>query len=116
MKAFSYPDDAAENVALTDINFTVKAGETVGIVGRVGSGKTTLLKLLLRQFDGYTGTIKVGGVDIKAYTFAAYLRAIGYVAQENFLFSTTIRDNIRFANIDEAQAVVEEAAKESGLS
>ena len=54
--AFSYPDDAEENLALEHINFTVKAGETLGIVGRVGSGKTTLLKLLLRQFDDYQGT------------------------------------------------------------
>lgn len=113
--AFSYPDDAEENLALEHINFTVKAGETLGIVGRVGSGKTTLLKLLLRQFDDYQGTIKVGGTDIKDYTFAAYLRAIGYVAQENFLFSTTIRDNIRFANIDETQAVVETAAKKAAF-
>ena len=113
--AFSYPDDDEANLALEHINFTVKAGETLGIVGRVGSGKTTLLKLLLRQFDDYQGTIKVGGTDIKDYTFAAYLRAIGYVAQENFLFSTTIRDNIRFANIDETQAVVEAAAKKAAF-
>ena len=106
---FKYPDDQSE--VLKDISLNIRAGETVGIVGRVGAGKTTLIKLLLRQFDGYTGQISFAGKNIKDYKLSVYHRAIGYVAQENFLFSTTVRDNIRFADVNKAQEEVENAAK-----
>lgn len=112
---FTYPDDQDKMPALKDINITIQAGKTLGIVGRVGAGKTTLLKLLLRQFDGYEGAIRVGSVNIKNYTLNAYLKSIGYVAQENFLFSTTVRDNIRFSDVDKSQENVEEAARKASF-
>jgi len=70
---------------------------------------------LLRQFDGYEGAIRVGSVNIKNYTLNAYLKSIGYVAQENFLFSTTVRDNIRFSDVDKSQKNVEEAARKAAF-
>lgn len=110
---FTYPDADNQEPTLKNIHVSVKSGGTVGIVGRVGSGKTTLIKLLLRQFDGYSGVIRVGNVNIKDYTLKAYLQAIGYVAQENFLFSTTIRDNIRFSDMNKSQEDVAFAAKQA---
>lgn len=112
---FIYPNDQSKKVALQDVHIAIRAGETLGIVGRVGAGKTTLIKLLLRQFDDYTGVIRVGNVNIKHYTFKAYLRSIGYVAQENFLFSTTVRDNIRFSDVNKNQQEVALAAQKAAF-
>ncbi|MDT2756507.1 ABC transporter transmembrane domain-containing protein [Enterococcus asini] len=106
---FQYPDD--ESPALSQIKFTLAEGETIGIVGRTGAGKTTLMKLLLRQYDDYQGQIVYGAIDSKDYTLDALLHSIGYVPQDHFLFSMTIRDNIRFANSTASQAQVEAAAR-----
>lgn len=113
VKAFSYPDD--QRPALQNIAFKVPAGHTVGLVGKVGSGKSTILRLILRQFDNYEGSIKFGGIDIKHYKLDALMPAIGYVPQDTFLFSDTIRENIRFARPDASQQQVEQAAKKSDL-
>jgi ATP-binding cassette subfamily B protein len=102
-------------LALQNINFKVPAGHTVGLVGKVGSGKSTILRLILRQFDHYTGAIKFGGVDIKHYKLDALIPAIGYVPQDTFLFSDTIRENIRFARPEASQEAVEVAAQKSDL-
>lgn len=110
---FHYPDD--ERATLTDINLTVKAGETLGIVGAVGAGKTSLLRLLLREFDQYDGHISFVEHDIRAYTRDEYLPAIGYVPQDNFLFSTTVRDNIRFSNPTLTDDQVRQAAQLAAL-
>ncbi|MEX0379990.1 ABC transporter ATP-binding protein [Leuconostoc sp. MS02] len=112
---FIYPNDQSKKVALQDVHIAIRAGETLGIVGRVGAGKTTLIKLLLRQFDDYTGVIRVGNVNIKHYTFKAYLRSIGYVAQEDFLFSTTVRDNIRFSDVNKNQQEVTLVAQKAAF-
>ncbi|MDN6195501.1 MAG: ATP-binding cassette domain-containing protein [Atopostipes suicloacalis] len=106
--SFSYPGD--KETALEDIHFSVAKGESIGIVGRTGSGKSTILKLLLREYDKYEGTIQFGGRDIRDYTLDALLQNIGYVPQNNYLFSASIRDNIRFSNPDLAQKEVERAA------
>lgn len=111
--AFTYPDD--EEVSLQNIDFDLPAGGTLGIVGRVGAGKTTIIKLLLRQFDNYEGEIKIGGKNIKDYTLEGLLSSIGYVPQDNFLFSTSIRNNIRFAAMDKTQHEVESAARQSAI-
>ncbi|GEL12629.1 hypothetical protein FC15_GL000915 [Lapidilactobacillus concavus DSM 17758] len=111
--AFTYPDD--EEVSLQNIDFDLPAGGTLGIVGRVGAGKTTIIKLLLRQFDNYEGEIKIGGKNIKDYTLEGLLSSIGYVPQDNFLFSTSIRNNIRFAAMDKTQDEVESAARQSAI-
>jgi len=82
---------------LRDINFTVPAGKTVAIVGRMGSGKTTLVNLLPRLFDVTNGSITIDGQDIRGFSLAALRSWIGFVPQDPFLFSTRIQDNIAFA-------------------
>lgn len=109
IKKFSYPDD--ETVTLQNVHFKLNKGHTMGLVGKTGAGKTTILKLLLREYDAYKGHIQYGGHDIRDYTLNALLQQVGYVPQDNYLFSTTIRDNIRFADPTMPQSVVEEAAK-----
>ncbi|WP_225047486.1 ABC transporter ATP-binding protein [Lacticaseibacillus kribbianus] len=110
---FSYPGD--DHATLVNVHFTLREGQTLGIVGRVGAGKSTIFKLLLREFDDYSGVIEFGGHDIRRYTLDALLDSIGYVPQDNFLFSTTVADNIRFSSFDKAQGQVEEAARESAV-
>ncbi len=107
--SFTYPDDKMP--ALEKIHFELKKGNTLGVVGKTGSGKTTLIKLLLREYDHYAGQIKFDGQDIREVTFDALLNSIGYVPQDNFLFSTSIRDNIRFSDPTLPQEEVEKAAK-----
>ncbi|APT17889.1 hypothetical protein FC62_GL000087 [Amylolactobacillus amylotrophicus DSM 20534] len=114
VERFAYPDEP-EHTTLSNINFTLPMGKTLGLVGRVGAGKSTIIKLLMREFDNYTGSIKIGEKNIKDIPLDDLLHAIGYVPQNNFLFSTSIRDNIRFANIDAEQSQVEAAAKKSAL-
>ena len=109
IESFTYPED--HKPALENIQFKLEKGKTLGIVGKTGAGKSTLLKLLLRDFDRYDGAIKFGGRDIRDYTFNALLNSIGYVPQDNYLFSTTIRDNIRFSDPKLPQEEVERAAK-----
>ena len=106
--SFSYPKE--ETVALENIQFSLQEGETLGIVGNTGAGKTTILKLLMREYDQYQGTISFGKHNIKNYTLDALMGAMGYVPQDHFLFSMTVRDNIRFAKPDLEQAAVEQAA------
>lgn len=106
---FKFPGDEAS--ALHDVQFTLKRGETLGIVGKTGSGKTTILKLLLREFEGYHGEIKFGGSPIDAYKKQRLRESIGYVPQDHFLFSTTIYENIAFNNPNEVREKVEQIAK-----
>lgn len=106
---FQYPD--GEHPVLTNIDFTLEQGHTLGIVGKTGAGKTTLLKLLLREYDDYAGTIQFGKQDIRDYSLNALLQSIGYVPQDHFLFSMTVKDNIRFASPKLSQAKVEEVAE-----
>src|SRR5699024_9660430 len=106
---FKYPN--SEEVALKDISFYIKKGNTLGIVGKTGAGKTSILKLLLRDNDHYDGEIKFGNKDIRNYTLDALLQSIGYVPQDTFLFSTSIRDNIRFSDPNLSQEKVENATK-----
>ncbi|KAF1295799.1 multidrug ABC transporter permease/ATP-binding protein [Enterococcus sp. JM4C] len=105
---FTYPED--EHPALSEIQFSINEGDTLGIVGKTGAGKTTILKLLMREYDSYTGKLTFGGHDIKDYSLDALMKSIGYVPQDHFLFSMTIRDNIRFASPDFTQEEVERAA------
>lgn len=107
--SFRYPDDNSE--ALNAIHFKLQAGGTLGIVGKTGAGKTTILKLLLREYDEYKGKIAYGRYDIRDYTLDALLKHVGYVPQDNYLFSNTIRENIRFAEPSLSQDAVEAAAK-----
>ena len=109
VEQFKFPDD--ERAALRNVQFELKQGQTLGIVGKTGAGKTAILKLLLREFDGYTGDIRFGEHAIMDYKKEQLRSAIGYVPQDHFLFSTTIFNNIAFANPKVAPEVVEQAAK-----
>ncbi|MDF2066855.1 ABC transporter transmembrane domain-containing protein [Bacillus sp. Cr_A10] len=109
LEEFKFPED--DRVALHDVHFTLKRGETLGIVGKTGSGKTAILKLLMREFEGYQGEIIYGNHSIDAYKKKSLREAIGYVPQDHFLFSTTVAGNIAFANASATSEQVEEAAK-----
>ena len=92
---FKYP--GTEEPVLKDINFTLKEGETLAIVGRTGSGKTTLVNLLLRLYDIEHGRILLDNIDIRNLKLKDLRENIAYVPQDNFLFSSTIKENIAFA-------------------
>lgn len=85
-----------ERYALKNINFEIKRGQTIGIVGYTGSGKTTLVNLIPRLFDATEGEILIDGVDIRKIPLRVLRESIGYVQQEAFLFSDTVRNNITF--------------------
>ncbi|MEI5992950.1 ABC transporter ATP-binding protein [Candidatus Enterococcus mansonii] len=106
---FNYPKEKQKT--LEQINFSINKGETLGIVGKTGAGKTTILKLLMREYDHYKGRIIFGEHDIKDCSLDALMHAVGYVPQDHFLFSMTVRDNIRFANPDFTEDQVEKAAE-----
>ncbi|WP_312497519.1 ABC transporter transmembrane domain-containing protein [Enterococcus sp.] len=108
LQDFHYAED---DFALTDIQFQLAQGDTLGIVGKTGAGKTTLMKLLLREYDSYQGSMTFGGISTKDYSLNALLGSIGYVPQDHFLFSMTIRDNIRFAVPRASQEQVDQAAR-----
>ncbi|KEO85055.1 ABC transporter ATP-binding protein [Tumebacillus flagellatus] len=106
---FTYP--GSHRPVLRNLNVHVPAGKKVAIIGRTGSGKTTLLNLLLRMYNPERGQMFVDGVDINRIPLATLRENIGYVPQENFLFSKSIRDNIAFSgNGSYPQAQVEAAA------
>lgn len=96
---------------LHDVSLTVPAGSTVAIVGPTGSGKTTLVSLIPRLFDAPPGTLFVDGHDVRRLPLATLRAAVGFVPQESFLFSATIRDNLGFGTAPETpRAAIEWAA------
>lgn len=96
---------------LSDIHFALEQGQTLGLVGQTGSGKTTLIRLLLREYDLTDGRIMLDGNNIKDYKLSDLRRLIGYVPQDQFLFATSILENIRFGNPDASLEKVESATK-----
>lgn len=92
----SYTHENSGIEAIKNVSFTLKSGESLGIVGRTGSGKSTLLNLVMRQIDPTKGTIYVNGKDLKTINLDEYRRNSGVVPQEVFLFSDTIGNNIQF--------------------
>lgn len=114
IKHFSYSNHV-DDFKLANVKFSLKKGETLGIVGKTGSGKTTLLRLLLREYDVEEGTIFFGGKTIKNYTLDALRASIAYVPQDHFLFSATIAENIAFANPDVTMEEIITAAKVASI-
>lgn len=114
IKSFAYPDEKDRPV-LKNIDFTLKPGQTLGLVGRVGAGKTTIIELLLREFDQYDGQITLNGNDIRTIPLKLLLSQISYVPQNNFLFSTSIGKNIAFSSADADQDEIAVAAQKSDL-
>ncbi len=109
--SFSYPDSGEK--ALEDINISIPKGHTLGIIGKTGSGKTTLASLLLKLYNVEAGKIFIDRVDINHYTLEALRGGFGYVPQDNFLFSATINENIRFFKESYSTKAVENAARAS---
>lgn len=108
LKQFSYTTGAS---VLSDIHFTLKRGQTLGVVGKTGSGKTTLCKLLLREFQLRSNDIILDNHDICEYKLDALRSSIGYVPQDHFLFSATIAENIAFSKVDSPFSEIKEAAE-----
>ncbi|HHX06920.1 MAG TPA: ATP-binding cassette domain-containing protein [Erysipelothrix sp.] len=109
---FQYPGQQEDEVLnLDNVSFYLKAGETLGIVGKTGSGKSTIIRLLLREFDDFEGLISFGKKHAKEYNLYAYRDGFGYVPQDPFLFSMSIEDNIRFGKPDASIEDVHQAAK-----
>ena len=111
--SFTYEDTGIQ--AIKNISFTVKQGKTLGIIGPIGSGKSTLSELLCRISDVDSGTISIGGENIKNVNLYDLRRAIGYVPQESFLFSDSIYNNIAFGKQECTEDEVIHAAKKAGI-
>ena len=90
----------AKRYALSDIDLTINAGETVGILGGTGSSKTTLIQLIPRLYDATEGRVLVGGVDVKDYDLDVLRKEVAVVLQKNVLFSGTIKENLRWGNAE----------------
>ncbi len=106
---FQYPDGEFE--ALTDISFTIQAGESIGLVGKTGSGKTTLVDLILRTYNVADGTLFIDDQDVNDVTIHSVRSNCAYVPQDNFLFSDTIENNIAFGVTQADIAAVQGAAR-----
>ena len=104
---FAFEDEET----LRDIHFSLEKGQTLGLVGQTGSGKTALIKLLLREYDVDQGAIYLNGHDIRDYRLADLRSLMGYVPQDQFLFASSILENICFGNPDLPFSAVEEATK-----
>lgn len=101
---------------LRDVDFDIRQGQTVGIVGRTGSGKSTLLSLITRSFEPPKGTIFLDGRPIETIPIQQLREWIGMVPQETFLFSESLAENIRFGRADASDEEVDAAAAQAGLS
>lgn len=110
---FSYPN--TEGYALENITLKVSKGITVGILGKTGSGKTTLANLLLKLYNVPANKILIDGIDLNDFSLETLREGIGYVPQDNFLFSATIRENISFFKDIYKEDDVEEAARISSI-
>lgn len=97
--------------ALEDINLHIPAGQTVAILGRTGSGKTTLAEMVARLYDPTEGEVLIDGVSVKDFELNSLRSQIGFVPQEAFLFSETVKDNISFAIDDASDSLVQQFAK-----
>ena len=107
---FSYAKKE-DNLCLKNVNLTIKSGETVGIIGSTGSSKTTFVQLIPRLYDVTTGTLKVGGIDVREYDLDTLRNEVAMVLQKNVLFSGTIKDNLRWGNENATDEEMIEACK-----
>lgn len=96
-KDVSFKYQNTDEYAIKDINFTIEGGKSLALVGRTGSGKSTIVNLILRLYDIEEGEIKFDGIDIKKLSLKSLRENIGYVPQDNFLFSTSLEENIGFS-------------------
>ena len=96
---FSYKKDS-DNYCLKNINLSIRSGETIGIIGGTGSSKSSLIQLVSRLYDVSTGSVKVGGVDVRSYDLDTLRNSVAVVLQKNVLFSGTIRENLCWGKED----------------
>lgn len=109
---FSYVDDE-NKLCLKDININIKSGETIGIIGGTGSSKSTLVQLIPRLYDTTTGSVKVGGINVKDYDIQALRNQVAMVLQKNELFSGTIKENLRWGNENATDEELVEACRQA---
>jgi ATP-binding cassette subfamily B protein len=106
--SFAYDEDIK---VLNDVSFQIKPGETIALVGPTGAGKTTIVNLISRFYDVQQGNIYIDGFDIKDVSIESLRRQMGIMTQDNFLFSGTIADNIRYGKLDATDEEIIAAAK-----
>jgi ATP-binding cassette subfamily B protein len=111
--SFTYED--TNIAALKNISFKVKKGETLAIMGKTGSGKSTILELIGRLYDVNKGEILIDGKPIESYNLNELRKQLGYVPQDAFLFSSSIRDNIKFGKADATEEDIVDAAKNAAV-
>lgn len=107
---FAYPDEPDVKV-LDDVNFDIRPGETIALVGPTGAGKTTIVSLISRFYNATEGRVLVDGMDIKDVTLTSLRHRMGVMTQDNFLFSGTIRENIKYGRRDATDEEMVAAAK-----
>lgn len=107
---FSYKNDK-NKLCLKNASFRIESGETVGIIGSTGSSKSTLVQLIARLYDVTTGSVSVGGVDVRDYDLDVLRENVAMVLQKNVLFSGTIKDNLRWGNPDATDEEMKEACR-----
>ncbi len=105
---FSYDD---KTKVLDDVSFQIRPGETIALVGPTGAGKSTIVNLISRFYDVQEGKVKVDGHDVKTVSIESLRRQMGIMTQDNFLFSGTIKDNIRYGKLDATDQEIVAAAK-----
>lgn len=105
---FSYDDTTK---VLNDVSFDIAPGETIALVGPTGAGKTTIVNLISRFYDIQEGTIRIDGYNVKDVSIESLRSQMGIMTQDNFLFTGTIRDNIRYGKLDATDEEIVEAAK-----
>ncbi|MBR5798755.1 MAG: ABC transporter ATP-binding protein [Lachnospiraceae bacterium] len=106
--SFSYDE---ETDVLDNVSFEIKPGETIALVGPTGAGKTTIVNLISRFYDVQKGTVKIDGHDVKKVSIESLRRQMGIMTQDNFLFTGTIKDNIRYGKLDATNEEIIQAAK-----
>lgn len=110
IKSFEFADSKGDEI-LKDVQFEIKQGQTIAIIGSTGCGKSTLVNLMPRFYDVTDGYVKIGGIDVRDYTLEHLRDGIGMVLQENRLFSGTIKENIKWGKKDATDDEIKHACK-----
>ena len=113
--SFEYENNGTGEPILSEIDLVIEPGQTVAFVGRTGAGKSTLTRLVPRLYDVSEGAVLVDGRDVRGLPLQTLRSAVGFVPQESFLFSESIRDNIAFGNVEADDEAVEATARLAGL-
>jgi len=110
---FAYEDDP-DTIVLDNVSFRVNAGETIALVGPTGAGKTTIVNLISRFYDVQKGDVLIDGYSVRDVSIGSLRRQMGVMTQDSFIFSGTVRDNIRYGRLDATDEDIEAAAKATG--